>query len=65
MIALHQLSLFEEALALDEHGDVASAKVGYLKSIEAEEHVADAYCNLAIMEFQNEHHPWAPGFPIK
>ena len=56
VIALHQLSLFEEALALDDHGDLESAKSGYLKAIGAEENVADAYCNLAIIEFQQDHH---------
>ncbi len=56
VIALHQLSLFEEALALDDHGDLDAAKSGYLKAIGAEENIADAYCNLGIIEFQQEHH---------
>ncbi len=32
-----------------------SAKSGYLKAIGAEENVADAYCNLGIIEFQQDH----------
>lgn len=55
VIALHQLSLFEEALALDDHGDLESAKSGYLKAVGAGENVADAYCNLGIIEFQQDH----------
>ena len=54
VIALHQLSLFEEALALDDHGDLEAAKTAYLKAIDAEENVADAYCNLGIIEFQQD-----------
>ncbi len=55
VIALHQLSLFEEALALDDHGDLDLAKAGYLKAIGAAENIADAYCNLGIIEFQQDH----------
>jgi len=43
------LSLFEEALALDEAGDERSREF-YLKAIEAGDSVADAYCNLGVIE---------------
>lgn len=55
VIALHKLTLFEEALTLDDHGDLDAARSGYLKAIGAEENVADAYCNLGIIEFQQGH----------
>lgn len=42
-------SPFEEALALDEMGDERSREY-YLKAIEAGDSVADAYCNLGIIE---------------
>jgi tetratricopeptide (TPR) repeat protein len=55
IIKLHQLSLFEEALILDEQSDKLSAKVAYLKAIEEGDSVADAYCNLGIIESQDGH----------
>ena len=39
---------FEQALLLDENEDPRAADL-YQKTIEAEEHVADAYCNLGIL----------------
>lgn len=42
-------SLFEEALALDDSGDTRSREL-YLKAIEAGDCVADAFCNLGILE---------------
>ena len=50
VIKLNQLSVFEEALQLDEQGNKQRAKIGYLQAIEQEDSVADAYCNLAIIE---------------
>lgn len=50
VIKLNQLSVFEEALQLDELGDKQRAKIGYLQAIEQEDSMADAYCNLAIIE---------------
>lgn len=50
VVKLNQLSIFEEALQLDEHGDKQRAKIGYLQAIEQEDSMADAYCNLAIIE---------------
>jgi tetratricopeptide (TPR) repeat protein len=47
--SLNQLTVFEEALMLDEQGD-NRANDHYLKAIEAGDSVADAYCNLGILE---------------
>jgi len=53
IIRLNRLSLVEEALAYEDLGDVATAKEVYLKAIELEEEaIADAYCNLGILEFE-------------
>jgi tetratricopeptide (TPR) repeat protein len=43
------LSAFEQALLCDERGDVKAAEL-YAKAIENEECVADAFCNLGIIE---------------
>ena len=50
VIKLNQLTIFEEALMLDEQGDKKRAKIGYLQAIEQEDSIADAYCNLGIIE---------------
>lgn len=49
VVNLHQLSRFDEALLLDDRGD-KKAKEVYLKAIEEGDAVADAYCNLGILE---------------
>lgn len=46
------LSLFEQALVCDEQGDRQAAEL-YEKSIASQEFVADAYCNLGIIESKN------------
>ena len=46
------LSLFEQALTLDERGDIKAAEL-YAKAIEGQDCVADAYCNLGILESKN------------
>jgi tetratricopeptide (TPR) repeat protein len=51
--SLRQLSVFEEALMLDEQGD-DRAREHYLKAIEAGDSVADAYCNLGIIESEKQ-----------
>ena len=51
VISIHQLSRFEEALLLDEHFD-KKAKEFYQKAIDEGDSVADAYCNLGILESQ-------------
>ena len=43
------VSLFERALMLDERGDLAAVDL-YLKAIAQEDCIADAYCNLGIIE---------------
>jgi len=46
-----ELSRFEYALLLDERGDPKAAEL-YAKAIEEQDCVADAYCNLGIIESQ-------------
>jgi len=46
------LSPFDEALMFDERGDAKAADL-YFKAIEDQDRVADAYCNLGIIESQN------------
>jgi tetratricopeptide (TPR) repeat protein len=46
-----ELSRFEQALMLDERGDPKAAE-SYGKAIEEHDCVADAYCNLGIIESQ-------------
>src|SRR3954470_20574776 len=46
-----ELSRFEHALLLDEHGDPKAAEL-YAKAIEEHDCIADAYCNLGIIESQ-------------
>ena len=45
------LSPFEQALLFDERGDAKAAEL-YFKAIENQDCVADAYCNLGIIESQ-------------
>jgi tetratricopeptide (TPR) repeat protein len=47
-----RFTTFEEALWLDEKGD-AGAQEAYLKAILENDCVADAYCNLGILESQS------------
>jgi len=49
VISLHRLSRFEEALLLDDRGE-KNAKEVYQKAIEEGDSIADAYCNLGILE---------------
>ena len=58
VVKLNQLSPFEEALMLDEHGDKA-AKEHYLKAIKEGDSVPDAYCNLGILESKLKNFPKA------
>ena len=46
------LSKFEEALVVDERGDYGEAIAMYSKAIEAGDCVADAYCNLGVLQSQ-------------
>src|SRR5687768_312540 len=52
VVKLNQLSIFEEALMLDEHGDKKQARVYYQKAVEQGDCAPDAYCNLGIRESQ-------------
>ena len=62
IVKLNQLSLFEEALLLDEHGDKKQARLCYQKAIEENDCAADAYCNLGILESQEGNYPKAIDF---
>src|SRR5690349_2510494 len=55
VVKLGSLSAFEEALILDERNDVM-AKDLYLKAIAENDCVADAYCNLGILESKVDNH---------
>jgi tetratricopeptide (TPR) repeat protein len=52
VVKLHQLSVFEEALLLDDQGETKAARQYYQKAIEEDDCTADAYCNLGIIESQ-------------
>lgn len=51
VVKFHQLGTFEEALLLDEQGDPRAREI-YLSSIKEGDSVADAYCNLGILEYR-------------
>ena len=53
VVRLNQLSLFEEALLIDDHGDIRTARLHYQKAIEGGDCIADSYCNLGIIESQD------------
>ena len=59
VVRLNQLSVFEEALLLDERGEAKSARLYYQKAIEEDDSIADAYCNLGIIESQEGNYPKA------
>lgn len=50
VVKMNQLSSFEEALLQDENNNLKSAKELYLKAIEEGDSLADAWCNLGIIE---------------
>jgi Flp pilus assembly protein TadD len=52
VVRLNKLTDFEEALFIDERGDTKEARKLYLKAIERGDSLADAYCNLGIIEWQ-------------
>ena len=56
VVKLNQLSSFEEALLQNEHNNLQSAKELYLKAIEEGDNLADAYCNLGIIESEEGNH---------
>ena len=56
VIKLGNLSIFEEALILHERGDKVNARKLYQKAIEEVDCMADAFCNLGIIESLAENH---------
>lgn len=50
VVKMNSLTPFEEALLLDDTGDTEHAREHYLKAIQVKDSVADAYCNLGIIE---------------
>jgi len=50
VVKMNSLTPFEEALLLDDMGDVEHARDAYQKAIKVKDSVADAYCNLGIIE---------------
>ncbi len=50
VVRLSQLSTFEEAFLQDEHGDKQKARKLYIKATQEGSEVADAWCNLGIIE---------------
>lgn len=62
VVRLNQLSTFEEALLLDERGDVKAARSQYLKAIDEDDCTSDAYCNMGIIESQIGNNPKAIGY---
>lgn len=59
VVKLNQLSVFEEALFLDDQGQTKSARQYYQKAIKADDCAPDAYCNLGIIESQEGNYPKA------
>lgn len=59
VVKLNQLSIFEEALLLDDNGDVKKARHFYQKAIDERDCEADAYCNIGIIESQEGNYPKA------
>jgi tetratricopeptide (TPR) repeat protein len=55
VVKLNQLTPFEEALLLDDTGDSEKAREFYLKAISVKDSIADAYCNLGIIESEARH----------
>jgi tetratricopeptide (TPR) repeat protein len=50
VVKMNSLTPFEEALLLDDMGDSERARELYLKAIKHKDSIADAYCNLGIIE---------------
>ena len=59
VVKLNRLSLFEEALLHDEHGDQDTAISLYQKAIDQGDARPDAYCNLGILQFIKTEYPKA------
>lgn len=59
IVKLNQLTVFEEALFLDDQGDIKKARLYYHKAIEQDDCASDAWCNLGIIESQEGQYPKA------
>jgi len=62
VVRMNQLSPFEEALLLDDTGDKEAAKAQYVKAIHEGDSIADAYCNVGILESQDSNYAKAIDF---
>jgi tetratricopeptide (TPR) repeat protein len=56
VVRMNSLTPFEEALLIDDMGDSDKARELYLKAIAAKDSLADAYCNLGIIESEGRHY---------
>ncbi|HEX8060402.1 MAG TPA: tetratricopeptide repeat protein [Cyclobacteriaceae bacterium] len=56
VVKMNSLTPFEEALLIDDMGDSEKARELYLKAIKAKDSLADAYCNLGIIESEARHY---------
>jgi tetratricopeptide (TPR) repeat protein len=52
VVKLNKLSTLEEALLIDDQGNKQEARKLYLRAIESGDSLADAYCNLGIIEWE-------------
>jgi tetratricopeptide (TPR) repeat protein len=52
VIKLNKLSTLEEALLIDDQGNKQEARKLYLRAIDGGDSLADAYCNLGIIEWE-------------
>jgi len=50
VVRMNQLTVFEEALLMDDQSEKDKARELYTKAIQEKDSVADAYCNLGILE---------------
>ena len=55
IVSLNRLSTFEEALMLDEQGNEKAREI-YAKAIQQGDSIADAYCNLGILESEQKNY---------
>lgn len=56
VVKMNSLTPFEEALLLDDMGDTGKARELYLKAIKVKDSLADAYCNLGILESEDRNY---------
>jgi tetratricopeptide (TPR) repeat protein len=56
VVKMNSLTPFEEALLIDDMGDAKRARELYLEAIKAKDSLADAYCNLGIIESEARHY---------